>query len=703
MKKMLSAIIAGAMVFSQGIPGFAKSTEDLTKVLSQIKDRIPDTEGFKDFDANSQEENGQKVYSFEWEKSGEENYESLRVTVSAGGIITNYNYYNDSFYDRDNDTPTMNRLSADEALEKTKELIKKLNPDIYPSLVIEKQTQTESLYDNEYSFSVYRKENGIPVHENNGYVMVNRDASKLMSFYIDYDENLTFPELTGAMNVDGAWQSFGENAGMELEYRTEYNDSKRTAVLVYAPKLDYNQYIDAFTGKVESIYYRYNYSNDGMGGGDSVMAKAEMAADTENSGLTEREFQEIEKVSGLISEEEAEKLIRENTSLDFHSGLELQSINCFKRKGDDKEDYYYMMRFEINKPGNYEYASATVDAKTGELISWSGDYEYDRNAKTLEGDELKSTAEAILEKVAPKHFGENSAKDFKNEKEIYTDNGVTYTRYVNGIKFDEDGIYVMINPKNKKLVSYRLNCSDIKFPSPDGIISSGDAAKKLSEQAELTLMYIPTVSDPDNKEIKTVDTVKVGYRLQDPYECALDAKTGKLKRENNSEDNVPEYSDISGHYAEKAIKELAKYGIGFESGEFKPDTIITQEEYAALLMSAFVNRSPIILRRNSEDVLNCYKRAVNKGIITDKDGEPSDSLTREKAAVFMVRAMGGEKYAQIPGIFNSLFPDVKNNVGYISILAGLKVFNGDENGNFNPDKMLTRAEAMTAIYNYLTR
>ena len=116
-----------------------------------------------------------------------------------------------------------------------------------------------------------------------------------------------------------------------------------------------------------------------------------------------------------------------------------------------------------------------------------------------------------------------------------------------------------------------------------------------------------------------------------------------------------------------------------------------------------MDNSPIILRASSFDTARNYKRAVNKKIIRADDGEASSPLTREKAAIFMVRAMGGEKYAQIPGIFNSLFPDVKDNVGYISILAGLKVFNGDENGNFNPDKMITRAEAMTAIYNYLTR
>ena len=69
----------------------------------------------------------------------------------------------------------------------------------------------------------------------------------------------------------------------------------------------------------------------------------------------------------------------------------------------------------------------------------------------------------------------------------------------------------------------------------------------------------------------------------------------------------------------------------------------------------------------------------------------------------MIRAMGAEKYAELSGIFKPMFPDISEKVGYISILAGMKVFCGDEKGNFNPKKQLTRAEAIMTIYNYLTK
>ena len=48
----------------------------------------------------------------------------------------------------------------------------------------------------------------------------------------------------------------------------------------------------------------------------------------------------------------------------------------------------------------------------------------------------------------------------------------------------------------------------------------------------------------------------------------------------------------------------------------------------------------------------------------------------------------------------SYFPDVPDNATYaneVNSLAAAGIFNGDENGNFNPDKTMTRAEAATLL------
>ena len=65
--------------------------------------------------------------------------------------------------------------------------------------------------------------------------------------------------------------------------------------------------------------------------------------------------------------------------------------------------------------------------------------------------------------------------------------------------------------------------------------------------------------------------------------------------------------------------------------------------------------------------------------------------------------MGIDKYASIKGIYVSPFNDVTEYVGHIAILNGLGIVSGDGNGNFNPNGILKRADAMILIYNYLTK
>lgn len=699
-KKILSSLIAVVIAASGAVPVMAKDTTKLQQILEEVKARIPDTDEYENFSSETQEEDGDIRYSFNWTTEKDGKYKDMSMTVSDDGVISSYYYYDNELYRYDSE-PTVNRLSQDEALKKAKELIKALNPDIYPSLVIEKRRERISLYDSTYGFSVKRCENGIPVYQDTGYLTVNSNADKLISFNLNYTEGLAFGDASGAKDIKGAWEAFSENMGMELEYRIEYKDDKETAALVYVPKMNADQYIDAYTGEcgeIVRVYPPYRF----YAGGSTAMneAAADMGAEQKKE-LSPRELEEMEKVSGLLSEAEAEELVRGMTALDFDKAMTLEKISCYKGWRSD-DDYYYRMRFSSNTDNGNNYGYAVIDAKTGELIRWSGiNGIAGESDKELEREELVKTCTGLLPQLAPKHFGEGSAEDYLINEDSESVGNVQYTRYVNGIKFGTDTVSIGINPESGKVDYYYIYYSDIEFPTAQNAITAAEAAKSLSEQAEMTLYYIPTVSDVNSKKLK-IDTVKLGYMIENLYGCWIDANTGKIKENEYIEEKIPEYTDISGHYAENAINTLAKYGIGFESGEFKPDAVITQQEYAALLVSAFVNHTPIILK--SGDELNrYYTMALGNDIIKEGDGEPAAALTREKAAVYMIRAMGAEKYAQLSDIFKPMFPDVTENVGYIGILAGMKVFRGDENGNFNPEKQLTRAEAVMTIYNYLTK
>lgn len=684
MRKILAATLTFSIFLTACVPVFAADTVKIQRLLETVKERIEDTTDFENFSSETNNSNGKVYYSFYWGDEDSQNHRDMSLTVDDKGIITNYHYYDNNIYSEKN-KPSIKKMPIDEVLAKTKELVKILNPDIYANIKIEKTTGAQSLYSDTYDFLLKRIENDIEVYQDTGYVTVNSDATKIISFNLNYTDTEEIKEHE-LIDTDAAWKSFFENAGMELKYHSKFEDGKISVYPVYTPLMKGNQYIDAVDGKLYDIVRRRNGNSISYSAG----AMNDAAKEESQMSLSQYEKAELERISGLISEADAEKKIRSLDVLDFYEKLELFSVQLNKSTVNDKEEYFYSLNFRYEGE-EYKYANATINAKTAELINWSSSVQY--TDKTLEGDELVEAANNNLSKISPRSFDDNDTDGFRiNES---NSGGVSYTRYVNGIPFENDTARIRINPENKKVTSFSLSYTDVEFPSIDGVISQKEAAQRLSELADLKLYYIPTYIDE-----KTV--AKAGYKLENLYYCTIDAFSGKLVYDNKEEKTVLEYSDISGHYAQKAIKTLALYGIGFEAGEMMPDKLISQKEFATLLVSTFIRHYPVVLKEN-DVMLESFKRAQNNDIIRAEDGNPDDVLTREKAAVYIIRAMGAEQYAQLSKIYKPMFSDVKNYVGYISLLSGMGVVNGDGNGKFNPNANLTRADAIMLIYNYLSR
>lgn len=103
-----------------------------------------------------------------------------------------------------------------------------------------------------------------------------------------------------------------------------------------------------------------------------------------------------------------------------------------------------------------------------------------------------------------------------------------------------------------------------------------------------------------------------------------------------------------------------------------------------------------------DDVLNLYWNGIYSGIESD-DGtlkaDAAGSLTREQAAVFLVRAFGlsgGSKSAvqfNDSNLINLYAANDVNTCGKLGIIKGYP------NGNFKPQNYVTKAEFMAMIYN----
>ena len=137
------------------------------------------------------------------------------------------------------------------------------------------------------------------------------------------------------------------------------------------------------------------------------------------------------------------------------------------------------------------------------------------------------------------------------------------------------------------------------------------------------------------------------------------------------------YTDVAGHYAEKEIMALYRFGIGFKSEKFDPDKEISQKEFIEFANQGF---------GNALSIHNLHSPAAN-------------ILTRIEAARLICCALGIEKFGEIDKIYACPFKDIKEGKGYATLLWGLDIVNGTTKDTFSPNDGLTRGQAAILIYN----
>lgn len=685
MKKIISVVLTLVMALSV-LPAYAENTDESQGVLLSVKERIPDTLEFEEFQSSVMEGENFKVYSFDWHS--ESKNKSMSVTAYDNGIITGYRYY-DKTGNNSQSKPSINKMLSDEAMKKAQKLANALNPMIGDKIRVEKMTDREDLFSDTYAFRLQRYENDIPVYGNIGYISVNSDGTQILRYNINYSYNITFDKPNGIIDENSVWNYYYENAGVDCLYTVD-DENEKKARIVYAPGLSDNEFINALSGEVMPIW------NDNYYGNSNSAMKEEFTADAEAGGggslcLYENELAKLEEIAGLKTSVEARKAIETNEILDIDKDLKFVSANLYKDM--NSEEYYYYISYEANDGYTYKYANARLDAKTLDILYWktrSEDYiKYRESYREKVYDEKwRTLAENALSMLTPKYFSQNT--QYRSD-EIEETNKFGYTRYINGIKFEPDTINIEINPENGKVWSFSINNTDIEFPLPDGIISEREAVQRLSEKSDMTLYHFTTAGKTGDK------TALLGYKSENVG--VIDAMSGEVGIKEDDENF--NYTDISNHYAKNEIETLAKFGIGFDGDEYKPDEVITLNEYISLLVSALVYYSPITLKQDNK-LTNEYMVACENGVISG-DEKADEPLNRENAAIYMIRTLNLEEVAKLQSIYKPYFEDVTDNVGYISILGAMGVFNGDENGRFNPDKLLTRADAAIVIYNYLAR
>lgn len=166
-------------------------------------------------------------------------------------------------------------------------------------------------------------------------------------------------------------------------------------------------------------------------------------------------------------------------------------------------------------------------------------------------------------------------------------------------------------------------------------------------------------------------------------------------------------SDITGHWAEKSIREGVAAGLvdGYPDGSFRPDGQVTRAEFATMLhrMLAWPAGSDVSfvdqldIRPWARDAVSA---AVKAGVVSgypDLTFRPGAVVNRDEAAVMIAKAAG----LQISLAAESAFIDNADIADwakpFINAAHSAGLVQGQSGNRFNPQAAMTRAEAVALL------
>ncbi len=736
-KKIIPLALIGCMLFT-GLPveaaGIAATggTQAKESVVTEPTDKklesvikvvkatlfIPKEMTKFDYYYNTQNAYSNAYWYLNW--SSEDYSQNITVCVDQDENIIRYNFYNDK---EGRSTP---KYLKSELQSTAMDFIKKTVPAVADKIEFVKAESSGS-YSSQYIYTFRRVENKVPMPDNTVTIGVNYDTGKVTSYDLNWLFGVKVPSADVKISEKEAAEKLGKKVTMKLSYQNAYetDDKGNTTIkafLVYSPELSYAS-VNAKTGEV------YTTQNQWVSTLQTEENSKEAASDTAaNRGLTDEEIAKIDELKGLISKDKAIKTVTDNSSLLLDKNANSISARLYKyrdyyiRENKDAEDkYVWNIYFSDPREVNHEkggdtyraYASATVDAKTGKLISFNSSVK-DSYYYGLEGKELpkikysKNQGQTILEKFlkeqVPNLFGNTvlTANDgsyvigYKGDTQIYGGYYYNYDRVHEKINYSYNGIYGAVDGITGKIYNFSYNWDEnIQFESPKNIISAEKAFEYYNLKDTFGLVYEINNIHSYNDKAKVQEqaegySVKSEIRLvyrNDLVPAYISPFTGKQLDYDGKEytDNAGNYtySDIKGHKSEKNILLLAELGVGFEGGKFLPDEAITVKE-----LNEFLTK------------LNYYydkKFELNKN---------NSSITRIDAAKFTVQILGYDNIAKLKGIYSTAFVDqsqiTESNIGYAALAHGFKLITTNDRNEYRPNEKLTRAEAADMVLTLLS-
>ena len=655
-------------------------------------------------------------------------YSYIDVTLDKNNNFISYSAYDST--EKNRNIPSYRK---DDLIDEAEAFIKKIASDIYPKLDLI-SADYDGIYSNNYTYSFQRKENGIIFPDNNVRVKVNATTGDIVSASIEWLREASIPSGAVKLTKEDAAKIIGENLKMKLTYKTNYyriydnnqNELVKKAFLVYEPEIPYIS-IDANTGEayltrsewVETDFTRKEMAAD--------YAKADEGAVPDvGEKLTDEEIAKLRELEGLISKDKAIEIVTSNKDLYIDDNLltYTASLNQSNSTREKKGSYVWSISLSDNRPVDYNknednyraYAYATVDAKTGKILSFNASIKknYDRktdkwlpvNIKYTKEDGQK-TLERFLKNQVKSRFTKTKLVEqtddyvayYKEENiPVYGGYSYQYNRYNEGIEFVYNGISGSVDGVSGKIYNYYTNWDDdIKFESPKNAISPQDAFNHYISKEGYELLYeinIINQYDPNYKSEERYYDYSEAYRVAfeirlvyrpDISPSYISPFTGEQldsKGEVYKKTKPYEYKDIADTEENKEILLLTDMNIGFEEESFSPEKLITEGEINHLL-----------------EMLGYWNS------VSEEVDSSTKLITREELAYDFINRLGLEKIAKISGIYNTGYGD-ENTInpdflGAVALAKGLELFPAQDSNLFNPKSNISRRDAVHLLFNFI--
>lgn len=711
MKKAFSMTMAALMAVSTGITVFAENTEksELETTLSMVKSRISVPEELTEFSYSTTKSGPITIYSFFWETPNDaEEYGFLSVNAYSS-LISSYSKYDESYYKYDSDG-ALAKLSANELYTKATQAIKKLNPSLAKNIKIDKDSLSMNLNSNNASFTVYRVKNGVPIKNDTGRIIIDKNTGELFNFYINWHPKASFKSTKGALSQDEAWAKYAELIDIQPQYEIlyDYTQKEYSSQLVYT-QTSYGE-INAYTGERSNFLADAFYSNDDITF-DEDCNESEAEDDVGGSLFTKQELEELSKDLPYGSEQAVINLVKENKYLTFTDNMSLEYDNLYKKTIGKEPQYIYTASFSNTAKDDYfgvdevyavedleydsiekqspidddDYVSMTItlDAQTGEIL----DYNYYDSKQTTKDSyniaKADKKAAKVIKALAPTHTGEytnyiSSENSFKQNDNSYAYYGSyhNYSRVINGINVLGEDISITFNA-DMVLTNYSVTYHDVEFADIDNMLTAEQVMAKYRENNTLDLYYCAKTGK------KKTGTVLVYGCSQTVY---ADAFTGEPIYSWSTEES--DFSGITDAQLLNKAKILDYNGIVIMRNGKKQSDAMTQSEFTSLI-SCITSSS--LYRLRGEMVLP-------SGALFSNDAQ---LLTRADAMVLYASAACGSKITELQGIFKNPFTDVDDADKFLGCYAAAYALGAAQGTELNGSATYTYADIINLIYDNL--